>query len=288
MSLPQGLLDRLEPVVGRISRADAVGGGCISSAASLDAGGERLFLKYERGSPDGFFAAEAAGLERLRSAGTGLLIPRVVGYEDAGSGWSWLAMEWLESGSRSADASEALGAGLARLHRQIAERWGANLDGFIGSLPQRNAPTADWSTFWWERRLEPQLRIAPGVGHAELWSALEARLGELLEPADADGASLLHGDLWGGNVLWSVEGPALIDPCSYDGHREVDLAMSELFGGFDQGFYEGYTHSWPLEAGYEARKGAYQLYYLLVHVNLFGASYIPRTLDTLRRVLRKA
>jgi fructosamine-3-kinase len=123
----------------------------------------------------------------------------------------------------------------------------------------------------------------PAAAAPRRW-ALRARLEELLHPAEADGPSLLHGDLWSGNVLATTSGPALVDPAAYFGHREVDLAMADLFGGFDGRFRQAYEAAWPLQPGYARRRDVYQLYYLLVHVNLFGAGYLPATKRTLRRL----
>src|SRR6185503_10430312 len=143
---------------------------------------------------------------------------------------------------------------------------------------------------WATRRLRPQLEMARARGRepatAAEWERLFARLPELLAPAEEDGPSLLHGDLWGGNLLSAAGEPALIDPAAYRGHREADLAMAELFGGFDAGFHAAYQEAWPLLPGYrEARRAIYQLYYLLVHVNLFGGGYGAQTAATLRRAL---
>jgi fructosamine-3-kinase len=116
------------------------------------------------------------------------------------------------------------------------------------------------------------------------WEDLSHQLGDWLAPAEDDGPSLLHGDLWQGNVLGTAAGPALIDPSCYYGHREVDLAMADLFGGFGPEMSDAYTAIWPLSPGADRRRRIYQLYYLLVHVNLFGRSYVPRTRETLRAI----
>lgn len=183
---------------------------------------------------------------------------------------------------------ERLGTGLASLHRVRAERHGWPSDNVIGSLPQANGWMDEWPAFWRERGLGPQLRLAYDSGWFEpsarrRFDALLDRLDEFLAPAAEDGPSLLHGDLWSGNVHPTADGEAaLIDPASYHGHREVDLAMAELFGGFDTTFHDAYREAWPLADGYdEARRAIYQLYYLLVHVNLFGGGYVARTLGAL-------
>jgi fructosamine-3-kinase len=137
--------------------------------------------------------------------------------------------------------------------------------------------------------MEPQLELARRgarlPGKSAEWARLMERLPELLAPAEADGPSLLHGDLWGGNVLAAPGGPALIDPAVYRGHREADLAMTELFGGFGGGFQAAYREAWPLQPGYPARRAVYQLWYLLVHVNLFGGGYVAQTAAVLREAL---
>ena len=168
--------------------------------------------------------------------------------------------------------------------------WGWARANFIGSLPQDNRPAATWAGFWAERRFRPQLEMARAAGReagpSTEWEMLFDRLPELLAPAEDDRPSLLHGDLWGGNVHSAAGEPALIDPAVYRGHREADLAMAELFGGFDARFHAAYAEAWPLLPGYrEARRAIYQLYYLLVHVNLFGGGYGARTAATLRRAL---
>lgn len=291
MSLPGSLREALEAELGPIRSAARVGGGSISETVRLSLPDRALFVKYESHPPAGFFAAEAAGLEALRAIPGGPRIPDVAGIGETAEGWGWLALEWLEPAPRSPDGEHALGAAVARLHRAEAEGWGWERDGFIGRLPQSNAADASsWAGFWRDRRLLPQLDRAggpEGLGGAA-WNALLDRLPALLEAAEADGPSAIHGDLWSGNVLHTPAGPALVDPSFHRGHREVDLAMAALFGGFGRPFLEGYEEVFPLRAGHEVRRGVYQLYYLLVHVNLFGASYIPGTVATLRRTLAAA
>ncbi len=202
-------------------------------------------------------------------------------------GWRWSG--WSPPAARRT-SRERLGRGLAALHRAgRADGWGWMEDNFIGPLPQANAPAASWAEFWRTRRLEPQLELARRGGRmpgkAAEWDRLMDRLPELLAPAEADGPSLLHGDLWGGNVLAAPGGPAIIDPAVYRGHREADLAMTELFGGFGDGFRAAYREAWPLQPGYPARRAVYQLWYLLIHVNLFGGGYGARTAAVLREAL---
>jgi protein-ribulosamine 3-kinase len=288
--LPADVLADLRTRFGEIGAVQPLGGGCIGQAFRVQIGGESRFLKCDRESPDGFFAVEARGLERLRGFARALRVPRVVGYRDRVDGWGWIALEWLPAAPPGPGYWEALGEGLAALHRSagVGAGWGAEESGFIGRLPQCNEPAATWAEFWYERRLLPQLRLVRAgmeIGSAAEWDGLRYHLPALLQVAETEGPSLLHGDLWSGNVVATAEGPALIDPASYRGHREVDLAMAALFGGFEATFFDAYAAAWPMAAGESVRRGVYQLYYLLVHVNIFGAAYAPQTARTLRQVL---
>jgi fructosamine-3-kinase len=261
-----------------------VSGGCISPAWQVILrDGRRCFLKA---APDGaaadLFRHEASALERI-AATRSVRVPAVLAREPA-----WLALEWLEPGAAPAGAWRALGRALAGMHGNTADRFGLDHDNYIGSLPQDNTPASAWAVFWGERRLRPQLERAAhrlGSGTVRRFEELLDGLDERLAVAEDDGASLLHGDLWGGNVHMTRAGPALIDPSCYYGHREVDLAMAALFGGFPPEFHEAYAAEWPLAQDAEARRAIYQLYYLLVHVNLFGGSYVQSTERTLRKAL---
>jgi fructosamine-3-kinase len=266
----------LEAVFGAVRVARRVAGGCVSPSYGVELmDGRQLFVKTagEQWQPDAF-AEEARSLERLRAANA-VVVPRVFGVCE-----TWLALEWLEPIAATEHHWRALGQGLAKLHRTADTMYGWDTSNYIGPLPQSNARTNNWSEFWREQRLRPQLeralpRLDRTTVHAfeQLFDALDERLG----PAAADGASLLHGDLWSGNVHTSVAGAGVIDPASYYGHREVDLAMAALFGGFPRPFYDAYAAEWPLLPGAAARRPIYQLYYLLVHVVLFGGSYAVST-----------
>jgi fructosamine-3-kinase len=266
-----------------ITGVQRVGGGCISPTARLDTAAGPFFLKWgDEGLPAGLLHAEARGLDRLRAAGA-VRVPEVVALSDDQGAREWLLMEWLEPGGAKPQSWEQLGRELAEMHGVRGDRFGGDEPNFIGSLPQQNTPMDDWAAFWRELRLEPQLRKAEDAGLASQddrrrFNALYERLPSLLAPAADDGPSLLHGDLWNGNVHMMADGtPALIDPSVYHGHREVDLAMAALFGGFGAEFRRGYEESWPLAPGWDRRRATYQLYYLLVHVNLFGGSYLTGT-----------
>lgn len=294
--VPDAVRREVEAAFGPFTVAARVGGGCIHPALRIEFGGRSRFLKYGERSPVGFFAAEAEGLRQLAAAASQIRVPEVDGWSDVGAGreYGWVVMEWLEPGAPGSDYPERLAAGLSELHQPVEMGWGWDRSGFIGTLSQSNEGTASWADFWRARRLEPQLTLARQSGRlpgklAE-WDRLFADLPRLLAQGEEDGPSLLHGDLWSGNVLATQQGvPAIVDPAAYYGHREVDLAMFELFGGPGSRFFSAYEALRPLQPGYhEWRRGIYQLYYLLVHVNLFGDGYIASTASTLRTVLASA
>lgn len=286
--LPEEVRAGVEPVLGRIVEVVPVTGGCVSDTARVVTAAGPAFLKFDLAAAASMFEVEAEGLGALRSAGSTLRVPDVLAY-----GAGWLALEWLETGPRRAGADARLGRGLAELHRRTAPGWGWHRDGFIGPLPQRNTGggAGTWGDFWASMRLQPQLQRArdagAAVGSDAGWDRLMAELPAALSVADEEGGALLHGDLWSGNTVVTADGePALIDPSVYRGHREVDLAMADLFGGFGPAFWAAYREAFPLSPGYaEVRRGIYQLYYLLVHVNLFGGGYTARTRRLLADVL---
>jgi fructosamine-3-kinase len=208
------------------------------------------------------YDAEAAGLAWLRGP---LRVPSVVA-----SGPSFLALEWLDIGSKSRGFDTALGRGLAALHRLGAPTFGLDRDNFLATLPQDNTPASDGVEFWIERRLRPLARRA-NLGLDAQLDALRARPDRF---GPAEPPARLHGDLWWGNVIATGGAPAIIDPAVYGGHREIDLAMMRLFGGFGQRCFDAYHEAHPLAPGHRERIALYQLYPLLVHVNLFGGGYV--------------
>jgi len=271
-----------------IESATPLSGGSINDAyaASL-ADGRSLFVKENREVPAEMFQAEARGLSWLRETAT-LRIPEVLAVAGPGEP-PYLALELISSGRRHGDFAERLGRGLARMHRFGADAFGLDHDNFIGRLPQENASQPSWPEFYWTRRIEPQVAMAVdrglmGRGDVLDFERLCDRLEELVGPDEPP--ARLHGDLWGGNLHVDEHGqPCLIDPAAYAGHREVDLAMMQLFGGFEARVFSAYHEEYPLDPQWRERTALYQLYFLLVHVNLFGAGYLGQTRAALHRYL---
>ena len=293
MRLPPRVAAELEaegalpaPIERLIERLERVSGGDIHQAAKLVLRtGDALFLKFSERPLPRIFEVEAEGLERLRRAGE-LRVPEVLAV-----GETFLLLEWIEPDPAppTARAMRDFGRRLARLHQHLNEQglYGLDHDNYIGTLPQVNTPTRSWVEFYRARRLGAQLELARSRGRLppkrrEKLERLMERLDEFIDEQSAK-PSLLHGDLWGGNFLLSEGEAVLIDPAVYYGDREIDLAFTELFGGFSSAFYEGYNEVWPLDPDYEERKALYQLYPLLIHLNLFGESYGPGVDRVLRR-----
>jgi fructosamine-3-kinase len=253
-----------------------VGGGDINEAYRVTlADGREAFVKTRREPIPGEYAAEATGLSWLAEPGL-VRTPAVLEQDER-----YLALEWVERGTLSADGAEQLGRALAGTHLAGAEQFGAPpgapADTGFGSLRLSNEPAPDWPTFYAEQRLRPLLALArergalseSGAGAVE---AVCERIGELCGPPEPP--SRLHGDLWSGNVMAGADGGAwLIDPSAYGGHREVDLAMLRLFGAPSRRIFDAYEEAAPLAAGADARVELYQLAPLLVHAVLFGGSY---------------
>lgn len=273
----------------------AVGGGCIHDARRLElADGRRLFLKSDAGPGVAvdLFEREAEGLAALAAAGA-IRVPRDPLPGRAGD-TVFLLMEAIPTGRPAPGFFADFGRCFAALHRTTARQPGAggrhgfDHDNYLGGTPQPNPWTESWPDFFRDHRLGHQLRLARRRGRSDaeldrLGDRLLGRLDHWLDLPE-EPACLLHGDLWSGNFLADdTSAPALVDPAAYRGHRDADLAMTRLFGGFDPAFYRAYEESWPLPPGHQDRLPLYQLYHLLNHLNLFGGAYRGRCVEILRR-----
>jgi fructosamine-3-kinase len=273
--------------------AEPVAGGDINRALRLRLDdGRTLFVKHRADAEPGMYAAEADGLAWLAAAEGAVRLPEVAAVGDGdGEGARFLALEWIERGPPAADFDERLGRGLAALHGSGAPVFGLDRDNWIGSLPQHNQPSLAWAAFYGERRLAPLAREAVArrllpTGTGARVERLIGRLEDLCGPPEPP--ARLHGDLWGGNAMADADGhPVLVDPAVYGGHREVDLAMMRLFGGFSARCLDAYREASPLAPGHEDRVDLYQLYPLLVHVLLFGGAYAGRLERALGRYVAR-
>jgi protein-ribulosamine 3-kinase len=255
-----------------------VSGGSINIAYELQTADGKYFLKVNhKALYPGMFAAEAKGLALLTQTNA-VKVPVIVLQGDAGNE-SFLLLEWVDARRGSVQATQVLGAQLAQVHLNTANEFGLDQDNYIGSLPQSNRKHSKWSDFFIQERLQPMVSLAvdkrlleyEDVGNFE---KLYTKLPELF---DEEAPALLHGDLWAGNYLTTPDDePYLIDPAVYYGHREVDVAMTTLFGGFSREFYIEYDKVFPFAEGWQERVDLWNLYPLLVHVNLFGLGYLGR------------
>ena len=271
-----------------VSGASRMSGGDINEAYRVSlADGRSVFVKTHSRADPRMFVCEARGLEWLAAA-RAIRVPDVIGVgDDSTARPGYLVLEFITPARRAPDFDARLGRGLATLHRHGAAEFGLTYDNFIGSLPQDNRSCATWPTFYLSRRLEPQVRRAIESGAATSdWGARLDRLGQRLERlvGDPEAPARLHGDLWSGNVHTDNEGgPCLIDPAVYGGHREIDLAMLSLFGNPGPRCWAAYDEVYPRAPGAAERLPLYQLYPLLVHVNLFGGDYGRAVEATLAR-----
>lgn len=264
-----------------------VAGGCINETYVVDAGGARFFVKWNDRPLPRQFEAEARGLEALREAASTLVVPRPIAFADEGPGRSFLIVDFLEPGTRGCGFDERLGRGLAELHSaSCPDEFGFHMDGFCGATPQPNGWRKSWVRFYAENRLGHQLALARGDGfsssEARTIERVIERLPELIE--DDEPPALIHGDLWSGNLHVTSDGqPALIDPAAYYGHREAELGMMLLFGGFGSRVLDAYDEVRPLRQGWRQRVGLYSLYHVLNHHHLFGGGYRTQALELAQR-----
>ena len=279
----------LEDVGVRVAPGTApqpVSGGDISAAWRLMTAKNDLFLKTGPLSVADMFAAEADGLVELSKAGA-VRVPEVIATGECGAD-VFLALEWIPLETADAGVERQFGEQLAELHHATRDRFGWHRNNTIGLTPQLNAWDESWVDFYREQRLGYQLHLAADNGFGgemqDLGSRLLKRLPIYFEDA-LPVASLLHGDLWGGNWGCSNGRPVIFDPAVYYGDRETDIAMTRLFGGFGTAFYEAYEASWPLPDGHQERVHLYQLYHVLNHLNLFGSGYLGRAVSLMNKLL---
>jgi len=270
----------------KIQQRSAVGGGCINQAFLLEGNGQRFFIKLNHADGLAMFEAEHAGLQAIRDTAT-IAAPQPLCSGIAG-GNAFLVMSVIDSAGSTSNHAQ-LGEQLAAMHRKRFNYFGWQQDNTIGSTPQPNPHYQNWTDFWREQRLGYQLELAAQKGFGDSLQMEGVKLmdcfGGLFDGYTPQ-PSLLHGDLWSGNYCFDKDGaPVIFDPACYYGDREADIAMTELFGGFNNEFYRAYQNAYPLNSGYQIRKILYNLYHILNHLNLFGSGYLPQAQQMIRQLL---
>jgi len=265
----------------------ASAGGCINSTYILTDNQQHYFAKLNSAQLIDMFEAEAAGLNQI-AASNSIRVPSVICSGISGN-QSYLVLQHLNFAHGEARSHQQLGFDLAQMHRYSADQFGWYRNNTIGSTPQYNKQGSDWIEFWRRQRLDLQLQLAKSNGYGGRLQKLGQQLISDLDHffvGYSPQASLLHGDLWSGNYAIDNNGcPVIFDPAVYFGDREADIAMTELFGGFNSHFYQTYQEAFPLDEGYQVRKTLYNLYHVLNHLNLFGGSYLSQAESMLEQLL---
>ncbi len=271
----------------KIHAVQSLSGGDINQAYCIASQEQRYFVKINRLDLSSMFHAEREALLELADSHS-VRVPRPICCGQTAT-QAFLVLEYIHLQAKNRQAEQLLGEQLAKLHQRPQAFFGWHQDNTLGSTPQINTPIADWISFWQQNRLEHQLQLAQQQGYRGKLPELGAHLAQVL-PQFFQGyavqASLLHGDLWGGNAAADANGlPVIFDPASYYGDRETDIAMTELFGGFGPEFYAAYQHCLPLDPGYKTRKQLYNLYHILNHLNLFGSGYLSQAERIMQNLL---
>ncbi len=292
-----------------IDNRRSVSGGCINQGYAISSISGTYFAKINQASQVTMFEAEARGLQEMRKTQT-IRVPELICWGTEGNS-AYIVLEWLDLGRGGDSAWAEMGRKLAEMHKftplspgagtgapplqrggeevnsgLLRGVFGWDINNTIGSTMQINNWMGNWAEFWAEHRIGYQLKLAKSRGgHFPQEERLLKLIPELLAGYQPQ-PSLVHGDLWGGNAgVTSAGEPVIFDPATYFGDREVDLAMTELFGGFPAQFYRGYNQVWPLDSGYERRKTLYNLYHILNHFNLFGGSYASQANQMINIIL---
>lgn len=259
----------------KIIKTETVSGGCINSAYLLKSKNQSFFIKFNQPDLLPMFEAEFAGLNEIAQTNS-IKVPSPI-TTGLVSDKAYIVLERVRFTSNTPRSSEKLGQQLAALHKTQQSYFGWQQNNTIGSTEQINRKSNDWIKFWRKNRLGFQLTLAEknGYSHKLIQSgySLSENLDYFFQNHNPQ-PSLLHGDLWSGNANTDQHGdPVIYDPACYYGDRETDIAMTELFGGFNSAFYTEYHKSYPLNSGYPLRKTLYNLYHILNHLNLFGTGY---------------
>jgi len=280
-SVVQFCLDKLSDLCGQrvtLQNRYSVGGGCINHALLLTCNTGNFFLKWNSSSPGDMFLKEAAGLQEMYSVDNPyLLVPHVIWAKEADELPGLLLMEYLQPSVGSPGDDEKLGRGLAVLHRKTAAKYGFYHDNYCGATVQDNEWSSSWTAFFGKQRIGHLVKLIAstrGLSSSDiaLYEKLTDRLPGILSHTTRP--SLIHGDLWSGNYMYTARGPALIDPAAYYADREMELSIMAMFGGFSSRVWSAYQEMFPLPDGWKERNRLYQICHFLNHYYLFGGSYL--------------
>ena len=280
IDLPIDIIHNLNKLGYDLISSVYLSGGDINEARRLKThNGKDYFLKYNLGTEaELILSSEIGGLKLLRGNDLQSANPVV-----DGSTYSipYLLLEWIETSIRK---DLRLAELIVKMHRVTNAQYGLETDNYIGSLPQKNTWSSSFSEFYLSCRIEPQIKLARDNGFV-VSGSLERFQGVIESEIPSEKPSLIHGDLWSGNLMDGPQGPVLVDPSVSYAHREMDLAMMSLFGGFSRGVFLEYENLFPLIGDWRQRSDLFQLYYLLVHLNLFGESYLSQVQSIFSRYL---
>lgn len=262
----------------RVIKSQRLSGGSIGESFRVSTVFSNFFVKYY--NKKGLARKEAHSLNEIKKCPY-VAIPEIFSFDD-----NFLVLDFIEQGVASRNYQSELGVMLASMHKfQRAENFGFYEDNYIGLTPQINKPKKRWIDFLLENRLGFQIELSKDIDLIKIWKDLSAIIPDIIDETEEQ-ASLIHGDLWGGNLMKDSKGnPVLIDPASYYAHREMELGMTKLFGGFTSGFYKSYNKTFPLERGWERRIDIYMLYHVLNHYNMFGGGYKHQALSIMKSFL---
>ncbi|MBZ0183143.1 MAG: fructosamine kinase family protein [Melioribacteraceae bacterium] len=270
----------------KVTSNSFVGGGSIADSQKIrTSSGKEYFVKSYSQSKSNILKNEVNGLIEIQKSKS-IKTPQIIYYDD-----NILILEFIKSGRKNKNFSELFGIQLTEMHRLKSDKFGFYENNYIGSNHQINLPLySNWTDFYWENRLLYQFKLAEKHGYVnsdfrKLFNQFESVYRNIIEGTEEE-PSLIHGDLWGGNYLVDESGnPVLIDPAVYYGHREAELGMTILFGGFDSDFYSSYNEAYPLFDGWKERLDIYKLYHVMNHLNLFGTGYLNQTLSIIKSYL---
>ncbi|MAT58825.1 MAG: fructosamine kinase [Ignavibacteriae bacterium] len=270
----------------KVTSNSFLGGGSIADSQKIrTSSGKEYFVKSYSQSKSNILKNEVNGLIEIQKSKS-IRTPQIIYYDD-----NILILEFIKSGRKNKNFSELFGIQLTEMHRLKSDKFGFNENNYIGSNHQINLPLySNWTDFYWENRLLYQFKLAEKHGYVnsdfrKLFNQFESVYRNIIEGTEEE-PSLIHGDLWGGNYLVDESGnPVLIDPAVYYGHREAELGMTILFGGFDSEFYSSYNEAYPLFDGWKERLDIYKLYHVMNHLNLFGTGYLNQTLSIIKSYL---